>query len=1682
MTRITSRLAGSGPGRKRDFPGFLKLAVRWALLAPFLAAWSASSAAVVLSSQVEVLLLENVDENWQTVYLENTYANPVVTCTYQLQDAADPPAVIRLRNVGSATFELRAQNPAATPDVGLDPSTATCLVAESGSYSLGGLNIEAGSVIPPGTMENNNWDYATTTTVAPMTAFTNPVVLSQVMTYNDPDWSTSFTSTCNSRGTAWPGGGSSLCVGKHVAEDTDTTRTNETVGYIILEQGSGSLLGGDIVFQATRGANAIDGVDNAGGSYPTGANDYSIGLGTQTAENGGNGGWAVLFGPDPLAGNNIDFAIDEDQIGDAERAHVNEEIAWTAFRDTTPSEAVDDFTVTPMDTPATFSLIANDTGITAATLRFPPQGAGAVSNGGLTLTVAGEGVYTIDDISGEVTFVPEAGFSGQTTPVVYQGDLGFPESTATIRVVINERSLCTANNTTDPYVMGNPAGTDKLIVFQVDDGSGTQTSEAVEILAHNVTAQQQTLNGNPTGLVTDINTFGLDTARNFAFYMDNSQTQSPETLFMFDGNTGEVHEIIGPNAAGGFPDFSSIGVDVCPGGTELGGAAGEYFGGAYYFGVEEDQGCGGGGGDVDGDGEIYDRIYRLDMDFSTYPPQPAGDAVLVWRYDPANAGGVGSGTSHDWGDVLISPEDPDGIPGNGDESLILIDFDRNNAGGGTDFITRIDVTDPANATLVEINAGGVDEVGQGAISFDNTVYVFLASGDEIGTYDVRGAAFDGDGIGQEGGSREIIDAEDNDPNDPANPLAVADQDWPEGTQGVDGSSCVDPTSGLPVTLGRFESRQAGNRMRVKWQTLTETFTVGFNIWGLVAGEWVQLNRDLIRTRRLDSVVPQNYRRSLPLRHLDGEVTQLALTSLDLNGHEEGFGPFLPGESYGEAATFEPVPWAAISAEFAETMIARGYVRDGHRWRKNTRARSRRLARLAEEAGILAHVGIERDGMVEITYDELFAAGIDMAGVRPDHIALTWKGMAVPREITGNRRRFGEDSAIRFYGEAPGGSDALYLAGNRYQLGIDRRAALPLETVKTRAASPDATYLAEVWVEDDRQYANLLPTGDPFHMGIIVAGPAGSVWPPASQPALEITVGDDIDTTLPSSVTINLAALSNLPGQDRNPVDGVVDPDHSVAILVNGEPALLDNPTFKGYGAWQVRGSLAPGVLMPGINEIRIQNLATGYSGYSLKALDAYAVQYQRPAVASDDVLEIGAGPEGDGYLAAGFSSDDIVAYGFAPSPHRPGNLRRLRTRSAAWATGHGVTLPALADEHVRYWVSTADGFGVAASITAAEAPVDLLERQGDYLVIAHPAFVNNASLAAYLAVRESEGYQPVLLDLDDIIAAFGYGMKTPDAITNYLRAAAETFHYDHVLLVGGDVNDYLDHQGTGAISFIPTRYAVTAERLQYTPSDALIADLDGDELADRALGRWPVRTQAELDTVVAKTLQFGSNTGLFDQRRALLIGEEVTLQEGFNFTAQMERLNRLLKSYDDPSNPVRWDDTPGAVDRVYVQEIFDDPAIAPADRLATARQRLRDGINASDGQTLTIFGGHGSPSTWSFSSLLAAGDVTSELTNHGLASLMMPMACYTTYYNETHTNTLAHQLLLGGDMGAVAIHAAATLSGYVQNEAMGREILGAQLREGATLGMAIEQARSRVRDRDVRINWTLLGDPTIRLQ
>ena len=81
--------------------------------------------------------------------------------------------------------------------------------------------------------------------------------MGQVQTVNDPAWSVFW-----ARGSSVtdPPSSTVLQVGKHVGEDPTKTRADETIGYVVLEAGTGSI--GVSSYVAGVGSDTVQGIDD----------------------------------------------------------------------------------------------------------------------------------------------------------------------------------------------------------------------------------------------------------------------------------------------------------------------------------------------------------------------------------------------------------------------------------------------------------------------------------------------------------------------------------------------------------------------------------------------------------------------------------------------------------------------------------------------------------------------------------------------------------------------------------------------------------------------------------------------------------------------------------------------------------------------------------------------------------------------------------------------------------------------------------------------------------------------------------------------------------------------------------------------------------------------------------------------------------------------------------------------------------------------------------------------------------------------------------------------------------------------------------------------------------------------------------------------------------------------------
>ena len=243
----------------------------------------------------------------------------IVVCA-PVRDNDSAPMITRVRNAEGASFELRLQSPGDVDSI--VPEIVHYIVAERGVHEIDGLRFEAARFTSTGTDHLN--DCSQYSTRAYGQGYAAPVIIGQVMTYEDERRSSFWTSGADRRDAPDAG---TLRIGKHVGEDPQTTREDETSGYIVFDATTGTLDG--VRFEADVTPRVItDRPRHHSFDRSFTAGEENVVVATISSMNGGQGGFALLEGPPENA--RVRLAIDEDRIRDIDE-HIEEHVAYIAF-------------------------------------------------------------------------------------------------------------------------------------------------------------------------------------------------------------------------------------------------------------------------------------------------------------------------------------------------------------------------------------------------------------------------------------------------------------------------------------------------------------------------------------------------------------------------------------------------------------------------------------------------------------------------------------------------------------------------------------------------------------------------------------------------------------------------------------------------------------------------------------------------------------------------------------------------------------------------------------------------------------------------------------------------------------------------------------------------------------------------------------------------------------------------------------------------------------------------------------------------------------------------------------------------------------------------------------------------------------------------------------------------------
>ncbi len=874
---------------------------------------------------------------------------------------------------------------------------------------------------------------------------------------------------------------------------------------------------------------------------------------------------------------------------------------------------------------------------------------------------------------------------------------------------------------------------------------------------------------------------------------------------------------------------------------------------------------------------------------------------------------------------------------------------------------------------------------------------------------------------------------------------ISDPDRRHTTEAIS-AFAFSETFTTPVTLNRANVNIFGRKALFEWQTSAESFHLGFNLWGEQNGEWVQLNKRLIPGGGKAASGVREYQKTVRLkREQYGEITVFGISTVDTAGFEEFYGPFQDGEDYGEIAINEPIDWQEQRALFDQRLKDLGYLEfNGRILKTNARSAARSVEQRYSPTKSVANFVPSDYGIQLIKAETLLAVLPNWRGTPIDKLALTLNGEAHPRHIVSKDSLLSNDDQIFFVATEPVGADAIYLRHYNYQLRLSESLARPAQIGEGDPRSVTAIAnnhgLFSQQLTQIRAYSAALNNGDPWYDAELftTGNPVSKVY---SFDLHEKTLSNE-----PAILKVGLFGSINLPGK----------PDHHVQIRVNGH--LIHELDFDGIGEQQLALNLKKGTLLAGENTLTITLPGDTANGVDIVLVDQIELQYT--SLLSDaDRFEFQVAADSRIVQVAPNSRSTK----FSPVLAWQKNGALVIMQGATRAPD-GVLLfkPLEHKDSTFYTVALESTWNPIQNILVS-VPKLQHEIDSDLLVVTHPTLLSE-ELDEYLAQKSENGLRVHQLNWLDIVETYGFGNATPAALDRYLELNNEFAPLDNLLIVGGHSWDYLNVSGQNTINLIPTHYHPIGI-FGHAPTDNAYADLNGDNIPELSVGRWPARNQADLTTIIDKSKRWSAKASEENFLDAVLLTQQPDAR-GLNFDQQM--LGRVTA-------PLVQTGLLGSKNQISMQELLDG---AVDDPILTARRMLKESIEA--GADLVSFAGHASTSAWGYQSIVNTEFIQS-LQNHDNPLLVMPLACYTTYYESPSINTLAHQWLFAGAQGAAAVHGASVLGEYRENAIFAERFIR-NSKDIKTLGGAIKAAKLEMSPNNPMLhNWALLGDPTLHL-
>lgn len=694
------------------------------------------------------------------------------------------------------------------------------------------------------------------------------------------------------------------------------------------------------------------------------------------------------------------------------------------------------------------------------------------------------------------------------------------------------------------------------------------------------------------------------------------------------------------------------------------------------------------------------------------------------------------------------------------------------------------------------------------------------------------------------------------------------------------------------------------------------------------------------------------------------------------------------------------------------------------------------------------VGVRSEGMYEITYDELYDAGMvaPLDGADVDDIHVRISQTQVGREILSTSGTFSTGDSIRFYAPSLRSDEDL----NTYALlYVDNReplnAAAAVDAAPSHyAMSPSTGYWTKRLFEEN----NIAIFNEPFteetdhFFWSLIYGISGGAKSPlefdANLPNLNAD-GDVVLRTMVKSRTAN-----------------AVNTNHNLEVYINSVPTLAAEESFQAVEGHLVSFRIPASYFIPGVNKIRLQttgdNLIAGE--YDMLYVDNVEIFYSQDWMAANKEALVLDQQQENSYQLSGFAGNDILIYDVS----NPNSLSKF-TNTVVSNSGADYNVQfsiGTASAGRRLWIGQTSQLKVPNSYRLLRGSrLKNTNNAADILYIGH--FDMLKTIKPLGDLRKTQGFTPFYVELDSVYNEFAAGKANVAAVKDFLEFTKNWKKSpQYVVLLGDGTYDPKAYQNDFQKYRFPIKFLVGSS-FDYVSDHWFIADEQG--LPQKVIARIPARNPDELASYRDKVLHY----------------EEGARQPAktANITFFSDKASYYGEDFDKPITDIQSFST--------IKNIVNPMKHLSRTKLSDPQMKqsiLESFVDSS----LIHYMGHGAENMWANNLVFNTTD------SSGLAQDKLPvvvaMNCLNAQFADPDFYSLSEELTLNKDGGAILFWGSTNFTPpsvqKIYQDAFYENLAAGDSKNFGELIMKTKtQAGLTSRFDEVLYSWSIIGDPLI---